>query len=145
MFVGAPLVTAALVGAFFFYRSITTPALTEKDTVVLSPVINRTGDTMFDDTLGEALALQLRQSPFLNVVPDQQVQSTLRLMGRDPMVPMTAEVGREVCQRSAAKALLGGTIAMLGSSLRDYAQRAGLCGRRGVRRRAGAGKTKKTC
>ena len=116
MFVGAPLLTVVLVGGFFFYRSITTPALTAKDTVVLSSVVNRTGDTMFDDTLGEALGLQLRQSPFLNVVPDQQVQATLRLMGREPMTPITAEVGREVCQRAGAKALLGGTIAMLGSS-----------------------------
>ncbi len=71
---------------------------------------------MFDDTLGEALGLQLRQSPFLNLVPEQQVQATLRLMGREPMTPITAEVGREVCQRAGAKALLGGTIAMLGSS-----------------------------
>ena len=116
MMVGAPLLMVALVGGLLLYRSITTPALTAKDTVVLSSVVNRTGDTMFDDTLGEALALQLRQSPFLNVVPDQQVQSTLRLMGREPMAAITAEVGREVCQRSGAKALLGGTIAMLGSA-----------------------------
>jgi tetratricopeptide (TPR) repeat protein len=83
---------------------------------VLSSVVNRTGDPMFDDTLGEALALQLRQSPFLNVVPDQQVQATLRLMSLEPMTPITAEVGREVCQRAGARALLGGTVAMLGTS-----------------------------
>jgi serine/threonine protein kinase/tetratricopeptide (TPR) repeat protein len=116
LFIGAPLVTVLAAAGFFFYRSINTPALTQKDSVVLSSVVNRTGDTMFDDTLGEALALQLRQSPFLNVVPEQQVQATLRLMGREPMTPITAELGREICQRSAAKALLGGTIAMLGSS-----------------------------
>src|SRR5204863_4593036 len=56
------------------------------------------------------------QSPFLSVVPEQEVQATLRLMGREPMTPITAEVGREVCQRTGAKALLGGTFAMLGSS-----------------------------
>lgn len=116
MLIGAPLVMVALVGGFMLYRSITTPALTEKDTVVLSSVVNRTGDTMFDDTLGEALALQLRQSPFLTVVAEQQVQSTLRLMGRNPSEPITADVGREVCQRAGGKALLGGTIAMLGSA-----------------------------
>lgn len=116
VFVGAPLATVLLVGAFLVYRQITTPALTEKDAIVLASVVNRTGDAMFDDTLGEALALQLRQSPFLSVVPDQQVQATLRLMGREPMTPVTAEIGREVCQRAAAKALLGGTIATLGSS-----------------------------
>jgi eukaryotic-like serine/threonine-protein kinase len=114
--VGAPLVTAALVAGIFLYRQTATPALTQKDTVVLSAVVNRTGDTMFDDTLGEALALQLRQSPFLNLVPEQQVQATLRLMGREPMTAITAEVGREICQRTGGKALLGGTIAMLGSS-----------------------------
>jgi eukaryotic-like serine/threonine-protein kinase len=116
VFIGAPLLTALAVGGFFFYRSINTPALTQKDSVVLSSVVNRTGDAMFDDTLGEALALQLRQSPFLNVVPEQQVQATLRLMGREPMTAITTELGREICQRSGAKALLGGTIAMLGSS-----------------------------
>jgi serine/threonine protein kinase/tetratricopeptide (TPR) repeat protein len=117
VFIGAPLLTAAAVGAFLFYRSAETPsALTQKDSVVLSSVVNRTGDTMFDDTLGEALALQLRQSPFLNLVPEQQLQGTLRMMGRDPMTPITPEVGREICQRTGAKALLGGTIAMLGTS-----------------------------
>ena len=116
VFIGAPLLTALAVGGFLFYRSTDTPALTQKDAVVLSSVVNRTGDTMFDDTLGEALALQVRQSPFLNVVPEQQVQATLRLMGREPMTPITAELGREVCQRAGAKALLGGTIAMLGTS-----------------------------
>ena len=114
--IGAPLLTALAAGGFFLYQSISTPALTQKDSVVLSSVVNRTGDTMFDDTLGEALALQLRQSPFLNVVPEQQVQATLRLMGREPMTPITAELGREICQRSGARALLGGSIAMLGSS-----------------------------
>ncbi len=116
VFIGAPLMTALAVGGFLFYRSTDTPALTQRDPVVLSSVVNRTGDTMFDDTLGEALALQLRQSPFLNLVPEQQVQATLRLMGREPMTPLTAELGREVCQRAGAKALLGGTIAMLGTS-----------------------------
>jgi serine/threonine protein kinase/tetratricopeptide (TPR) repeat protein len=114
--VGVPLVTLAAVGALFFYRSVSTPAFAAKDPVVLAAVTNRTGDAMFDDTLGEALGVQLRQSPFLTVVADQQVQSTLRLMGRDPMTPLTGEVGRELCQRVAAKALLGGSIAMLGSS-----------------------------
>ena len=29
---------------------------------------------MFDDTLSEALGVQLRQSPFLNLLPEQQVR-----------------------------------------------------------------------
>lgn len=114
--IGVPLVTVLVVGGVFLYRSITTPALTGQDPVVLASMVNRTGDQMFDDTLGEALALQLRQSPFLKLVPDQQVQSTLRLMGRDASTVVDTDTGREVCQRVGAKALLGGTIASLGSS-----------------------------
>jgi hypothetical protein len=45
-----------------------TPALADRDFVVVSEFVNRTGDTMFDDTLDEALGVQLRQSPFLNVL-----------------------------------------------------------------------------
>jgi eukaryotic-like serine/threonine-protein kinase len=114
--VGAPLATAALIGAIVLWQSTRAPALTSRDTVILADFVNRTGDTMFDDTLAEALALQLRQSPFLNLLPEQQVQSTLRLMGRDPMSAITPEVGRDLCQRAGGKALLGGSIAGLGSS-----------------------------
>jgi tetratricopeptide (TPR) repeat protein len=112
--IGAPLVTILAVGGFMLYRTITTPALAEKDPVVLSTFVNRTGDTMFDDTLGDALALQLRQSPFLSLVPEQQVQGTLRMMAIDPSTPIDDDIGREVCQRAGARALLGGSVAMLG-------------------------------
>jgi tetratricopeptide (TPR) repeat protein len=114
--VGAPLVTVAVIVGALLWQSKQTPALGERDLVVLSDFRNRTGDSMFDDTLSEALAVQLRQSPFLNLLPDQQVQSTLQMMGRPPMEPLTPEVAREVCQRADAKAMLGGTIAMLGTS-----------------------------
>ena len=116
LLVGAPLVTAAAIAGFVFWQSQRAPALTERDTVVLADFTNRTGDTMFDDTLSEALGVQLRQSPFLNLLPEQQVQSTLRLMGRGPMTPVTSDVAREVCQRTSARATLGGSIASLGSS-----------------------------
>ena len=70
---------------------------------------------MFDDTLGEALAVQLRQSPFLNLLSEQQVAATLQQMARDGMTPLTPEIAREVCQRTSSRATLGGTIASLGS------------------------------
>ena len=37
--------------------------------------------------------VQLRQSPFLNLLPDQQVQTTLQQMGRQPTEPLTPEIG----------------------------------------------------
>jgi serine/threonine protein kinase/tetratricopeptide (TPR) repeat protein len=113
--VGAPIVTIAVIGGVLLWQSPRVPALSLRDTVVLSDFGNRTGDAMFDGTLTEALALQLRQSPFMNLLPDQQLHATLRFMGRQPTDPVTPEVAREVCQRSGAKAVLGGTIANLGS------------------------------
>ena len=112
----APVATAVVIAAVLGWQSTRTPALASRDLVVLATLTNRTGDAMFDGTLGEALAVQLRQSPFLNVVPDQRVQATLRMMQRDPMQPITDEVGRDVCQRVGARALLTSAIAALGSS-----------------------------
>ena len=51
--------------------------LTEKDTIVLADFANSTGDPVFDDTLKTALSVSLRQSPFLNVLSEAQVASTL--------------------------------------------------------------------
>jgi tetratricopeptide (TPR) repeat protein len=115
-FVGVPVATAAVIAAVVLWQSQRTPALTERDAVVLTDFSNRTGDAMFDDTLSEALAVQLRQSPFLNLLPEQQIAATLQLMGRDAMTAVTPEIAREVCQRTGSKAMLGGSIASLGSS-----------------------------
>jgi tetratricopeptide (TPR) repeat protein len=112
----APLGTAAVVAGVIAWQSESTPALQSRDPVLLASLDNRTGDTMFDDTLGEALAVQLRQSPFLNLVPDQRVQATLRMMQQPPGTPVIGEIGRDVCQRVGARALLTSTIAGLGSS-----------------------------
>jgi eukaryotic-like serine/threonine-protein kinase len=116
LYVGVPLATVAAIAAAVLWQSQRTPALAERDPVVLADFTNRTGDTMFDDTLSEALAVQLRQSPFLNLLPEQQTAATLRLMGRDATTALTPEIAREVCQRTGAKATLGGSIASLGSS-----------------------------
>ena len=112
----APVATAAIVGVVVAWQSAKTPALAQKDLVVLADLMNRTGDTMFDDTLGEALKVQFRQSPFLNLVPEQRVQTTLRMMQRPMGTPIDDAVGRELCQRVGAQALLTSAIASLGSS-----------------------------
>jgi len=117
--VGAGVVVAALVaGGLYSYRYVqshrVTP-LTEKDIVVLSDFDNRTGDAVFDDALKQALAVELGQSPFLNVLSDRKVSETLQMMGRPANQRITADVGRELCLRTGSKALLGGTISPLGS------------------------------
>jgi len=99
-------------GYFYFHRK---PALTDKDTIILADFTNRTGDPDFNDTLRQGLAVELGQSPFLSLVPDRRIQGTLRLMGRAPDSPLTADVAREVCERTFSAAVVEGSIARLGS------------------------------
>jgi eukaryotic-like serine/threonine-protein kinase len=89
--------------------------LTEKDTVVLTDFTNTTGDPVFDDTLKQALAVDLEQSPFLNILSDRRISATLKLMDRPPTEHVTAEVAKELCLRTGSKAILAGSVSNLGS------------------------------
>ena len=89
--------------------------LTEKDTLVLADFMNTTGDAIFDDALKQALATQLGQSPFLNILSDQRVNETLRMMGHPEGDRITMEAAREICERSASTVVLAGSIGNLGS------------------------------
>jgi eukaryotic-like serine/threonine-protein kinase len=108
------LVLAVAIG-IFYYRSHRGAALTDRDTVVLADFSNSTGDPVFDDTLKTALSVSLNQSPFLNVLSDNKVASTLKLMTRPNDIKITPDVAREVCQRAGSKAYIAGSIANLGS------------------------------
>jgi tetratricopeptide (TPR) repeat protein len=84
--------------------------------IVLADFDNKTGDPVFDDTLRQGLAVQLKQSPFLSLISDQKIRQTLQLMGKPPDQKLTAELTREVCERTGSAAMLTGSIASLGTS-----------------------------
>ena len=108
----ATVLGLSIAGFFYYHR---TPRLTDKDTLVLADFTNSTGDPVFDDTLRQGLAVQLEQSPFLNLVSDERIQHTLSLMGRPPGARLTPDVAREICERTGGAAVLDGSIASLGS------------------------------
>jgi eukaryotic-like serine/threonine-protein kinase len=112
---GAILLVAAVIGGGLFFRSRRASALTEKDTVVLADFVNTTGDAVFDGTLKQALAVQLEQSPYLNLLPESRIREALRFMGRSPDERLTNDVAREICLREGVKAMLSGSIASLGT------------------------------
>ena len=89
-------------------------ALTEKDSILITDFVNTTADPVFDGTLKKALAVDLGQSPYLNVFPEQKIRQTLQFMGRSPGDRITADVGREICQRDGIKAMLNGSIDSVG-------------------------------
>jgi DNA-binding winged helix-turn-helix (wHTH) protein/Flp pilus assembly protein TadD len=91
------------------------PIITEQDSIVLADFENRTGDSAFDGTLKKVLEVELSQSPYLNILPDQDMRQTLEYMRRRPDEPITKQVGLEVCQRNNIKAMMTGSIASLGN------------------------------
>ena len=114
--VGMLLVATIAAGLFWYLKSTPAAALTEKDTIVLADFANTTGDPVFDGALKQGLAVQLEQSPFLNIFSDQRVRETLRFMNRSPDERVTKEIAREICERQGLKAFLTGSISNLGSN-----------------------------
>jgi eukaryotic-like serine/threonine-protein kinase len=107
---------AIIVIAAFFLSGRHARALTDKDSVVLTEFVNTTGDSVFDGTLKQALAVQLEQSPYLNLLPESKIQDALRFMGRKPDERITRDLAKEIAQRENAKAIISGSIASLGSN-----------------------------
>jgi len=113
---GVALVTLAALGFGLWRGTLAPPPLTERDAILLADFVNDTGNPVFDLTLREALAVQLSQSPFLSIVPDDRVRETLRMMTRPAEERLTHALAREACERQGAKAMLEGRVAALGRS-----------------------------
>ena len=115
--IGATLLVTGLAagGWWVLSRKANALKLTSKDTVVLADFANKTGDAVFDDALKQALSVSLGQSQFLNILSDQRVRSTLKLMGRAENEALGTDTAREVCQRTTSAAVVFGSIAPLGN------------------------------
>jgi serine/threonine protein kinase len=113
MVLAAVVALALSLAGYFYLRR--TPKLTDKDTIVLADFTNTTGDPVFDGTLRQGMAVQLEQSPFLSLISEGRIQQALSLMGQPVDAPLTPEVAREICERTASAAVLDGSIASLGS------------------------------
>jgi eukaryotic-like serine/threonine-protein kinase len=111
----ALLILLSVTSVGLYLRRHPSVKFTEKDTLLLADFENKTGDPVFNGTLRQGLAVQLQQSPFLNLLPEPRVQETLRMMGHSFDDHITPEMGREICQRQGMKAFVAGTIANLGS------------------------------
>ena len=113
----AVLAIVAIIGVsvagYLFTRRV--PKLTDKDTIIVADFANKTGDTDFDDTLRQGLAVELGQSPFLSLVPDQRIRGTLSRMGRAENTPVIGNTAREVCERTFSTGVVEGSISRLAS------------------------------
>jgi len=107
------VVVIAALGGFFYVARSHSARLTAKDSILLSDFVNTTGDSVFDGTLKQALAVQLEQSPYLNVTPESRIQEALKFMGRSADERLSKDVAHEICLREGIKAMLAGSISSL--------------------------------
>ena len=112
---GATLLVIGLAVGRWLFFSRKAHTLTDKDSIVLADFTNSTGDPVFDGALRQGLSVQLEQSPFLSIISDPQIQQTLQMMGQKPDARLTAEIAREVCQRTGSAAVLNGSITQIGT------------------------------
>jgi eukaryotic-like serine/threonine-protein kinase len=102
-------------GALLLLRSHQTIALNARDSVLVADFTNLTGDPVFDNTLRRGLEVQLEQSPYLNLLSEDRIHHTLRLMDQPPGTQVTGQVAREVCVRTGASVVLEGSIQNVGA------------------------------
>src|SRR5215472_10603848 len=114
-FAAAALILASVTVAGFWHSRRGGSKISPEDTIVLAEFVNKTGVATFDDSLNTALSLSLRQSPFFKVLSESEVATTLQRMTRPAGTQLTAEVARELCQRTGSKAYIVGSIGSLGS------------------------------
>jgi tetratricopeptide (TPR) repeat protein len=82
--------------------------------LLIADVANATGEPVFDDTLKQAIAVDLSQSPLLDILSDARIRATLKLMSQPVDSRITPDLAREVCQRSDASTYIAGSIQTLG-------------------------------
>ena len=111
--IAAVVIIGLAIAYFAFWRTRT--VLTDKDTILLTDFVNTTGDAVFDGTLKQALAVQLGQSPFLDILPESRVRESLKYMQLSPDTRVTRDVAKDICIRQGVKAMLVGSISGVGS------------------------------
>ena len=116
MIPAAVILLLVVIAGGFYWRKHRTVQLTDKDQLILADFTNQTGDAVFDSTLKEALAIQLEQSPLLQLVSDAELHNNLQYLGQTREQRITPELAQQLGQRLGVKAYLAGTIANLGPS-----------------------------
>jgi serine/threonine protein kinase len=114
--IGLILMAVLIGGGYYYWRSNRPVRLTDKDQLILADFTNQTGDSVFDSTLKEALAIQLDQSPLLQLISDRELHDNLQYLGQSRDQRITPELAQQIGQRLGVKVYLTGMIAPLGSS-----------------------------
>ena len=113
VFIGVLILTAYFLRPEWFVRKAGI-AFNPRDWVLIARFENRSGEPVFDGTLEYALERELCNSTFVNVVPRERIDDTLRLMKKPLNSPLDPALGREICLRDGGiRVLLAGRVEKL--------------------------------
>jgi len=109
---------AAAIALGFRSGRVERVVLAPSDTIVLTHLMNATGERVFDEALYTALRIALDQTPYLNVLADDKVRGTLAAMGIEQDARITSDVALQVCRRTGSRLVVAPAIADAGNLLR---------------------------
>ena len=103
-------VAALVVAGWLVYRQQQRDLLTVKDKLVLAEPANQTGESIFDETLKQALTVQLEQSPLLQLVSNGELSADMLFLHQPPEEAITPKLARQLGQREGYKAYIAATL-----------------------------------
>lgn len=111
------LVVAFLLGRFFDQEPEVAP-LPEGELirVVLGDFVNQTDESVFDDSLQQAMRVDLEQSRFVAALPQSQVRETLTRMQKATSSEVDRQTAVEIARREGAHRVVLGQIQQFGSA-----------------------------
>jgi DNA-binding winged helix-turn-helix (wHTH) protein len=89
--------------------------LAPTDTIVLADLDNRTGDSVFDDALNNALRYEMDQTPYLNLLGTDKTYATLGQLKLAPTAKITPEIARQICSKTNSRLVIADSIADAGN------------------------------
>jgi len=106
------IIAIGLTGAYLLgsRQSADSLAFEEGDRIVIATFENLTGEPILNHTLDFAFRNGLERSHYANVLAQAQVRDALERMKRPADTPVDRTLGRELCLREGAKALVAGSI-----------------------------------
>jgi hypothetical protein len=107
------LAVAAACSAGFFYFD-RAPQTVAKIPLVVAEIKNNTNDRAFGGTLRQSLLVQLGKRPF-EVISDEVVRRALSFMRQPPDTRLSADLARDICERTASSAVLEPSVDLLGT------------------------------
>lgn len=89
--------------------------LVQRRSILVAGFTNTTSGSDFDGTLRHEVSAQLRESPSLSLVSNDEIAWALQMMHEPPGSNITGALAREVCRRIGSAAVIEGSIAGVGS------------------------------